>query len=90
LWDNRYRVSIGAGSAEPLQVRALGGKGYGAVRARLGRAVTLPEHAADGLISFWRGRDVVAVPPLGFVTPAAREAACTAEFVNRDLFLSGR
>lgn len=90
LWDNRYRVSIGAGSAEPLQVRALGGKGYGAVRARLGRAVTLPDYAADGLISFWRGGDVVAVPPLGFVTPAAREAECAAEFVNRDLFLSGR
>lgn len=90
LWDNRYRVSIGEASGAPVSVRALGRRGYGEVRARLKRPVTLPEHAAEGLVAFWRGGEVLAVPPLGFTTPAALKAGCSAEFVHRGLFSSSR
>lgn len=89
LWDNRYRVSLGEASTAPVSVRALGKKGYGEVRARLKHPVTLPEHAAEGLVAFWRDGEVLAVPPLGFATQTAREAGCTAEFVHRGLFSSG-
>ena len=88
LWDNRYRVSLDRNSRAPVQVRALGARGYGEVRARLGKAVTLPERAAESLVSFWREENVVAVPPLGYSSNIRRKARCTAEFVNRKLFSS--
>ena len=82
LWDNRYRVSLARDSGSPVQVRALGLRGYGELRARLGQAVILPERAADGLVSFWRGGELVAVPPLGFHARSGARAGCSAELVN--------
>ena len=86
LWDNRYRVSLDQDSGAPVQVRALGKSGYGEVRARLGKAVTLPERAAESLVSFWQGENVLAVPPLGYFSDVAHGAGCRAEFVNLTLF----
>jgi len=85
LWDNRYRVSLARNSATPVQVRALGMRGYGELRARLGDAVILPERAADGLVSFWREGELVAVPPLGFHVRSGARAGCSAELVNPGL-----
>lgn len=86
LWDNRYRVSLEQDTGAPVRVRALGKSGYGEVRARLGRAVSLPERAAESLVSFWRDGSVLAVPPLGYIADAAQGAGCRAEFVNLTLF----
>lgn len=86
LWDNRYRVSIGAASSNMVHVRALGSDGYGQIRARLGFALTLPEHAADGIVSFWNEENVLAVPPLGYCTPEGESSECEAQFVNSALF----
>ncbi len=85
LWDNRYRVRLSARSGAPVQVRALGLRGYGELRARLGRAVSLPESAADGLVSFWREEGLVAVPPLGFHAHSGANAGCSADLVNPGL-----
>lgn len=82
LWDNRYRVSLTRDSGTPVQVRALGLRGYGELRARLGQAVILPERAADGLVSFWREGELVAVPPLDFYPRSGAPAGCSAELVN--------
>ncbi len=86
LWDNRYRVSLGAAASDTLHVRALGPQGYGQIRARLGVALTLPEHAADGIVSFWDKENVLAVPPLGYCAPGGEMARCEADFVNSALF----
>ncbi len=86
LWDNRYRVCLEHDFAAPVQVRALGKPGYAEVKARLGKAVTLPERAVEGLVSFWLDESVLAVPPLGFSSRAAQSAGCSAEFVNSALF----
>ena len=86
LWDNRYRVSLGEASGNAVQVRALGSSGYGQIRARLGLALTLPEHAADGIVSFWDEDNVLAVPPLGYCAPECESAGCKANFVNSALF----
>ncbi|MHA1164931.1 MAG: tRNA lysidine(34) synthetase TilS [Alphaproteobacteria bacterium] len=86
LWDNRYRVSLGKASSDTLHVRALGSSGYGQIRARLGLALTLPEHAADGIVSFWNEDSVLAVPPLGYCAPEGELAGCEANFVNSALF----
>lgn len=85
LWDNRYRVSLACNFSIPVQVRALGRRGYGELRARLGQAVILPERAADGLVSFWHGGELVAVPPLGFHARPGARAGCSAELVNPSL-----
>ncbi len=82
LWDNRYQVSLDKASRGPVQVRALGKNGYGEVRARLGKALSLPERAAESLVSFWEDEHVLAVPPLGY----SSDAGCRARFVNSALF----
>jgi tRNA(Ile)-lysidine synthase len=86
LWDNRYHVSLGESSDTPVSVHALGMDGYGKVRARLGKAIELPDLAAESLIAFWRDDEILAVPPLGYATPAGREAGCAAKFVGRAVF----
>jgi len=86
LWDGRYRVSLGDGSGAPVQVRPLGRDGFGQVRARLHRRLTLPGSAVDGLVSFWRDDTLIAVPPLGYVEKGREGGECNAEFVNGGLF----
>ena len=86
LWDNRYRVSLGERSGNAVHVRALGPQGYGQIRARLGHALTLPEHAADGIVSFWSEDNVIAVPPLDYCAPEGELAGCEANFVNSAMF----
>lgn len=85
LWDNRYHVRLAEHSSAPVRVRALGMRGYGELRVRLGRAVILPESAADGLVSFWREGGLVAVPPLGFHARSGASAGCSADLVNPGL-----
>ncbi len=83
LWDNRFRVSLDAGSRSSVEVRALGEAAYGTVRARLGAPVNLPAHAAEGLVSFWRDDAVWCVPAIGFYATSSRACGCHARFVNR-------
>ncbi len=84
LWDNRFHVSLEPNEKAPVEVRALGNAGYGEVRARLGSTATLPEHAVDGLVSFWRDEKVLCVPPMGYFEPTGNGHACNARFINRE------
>lgn len=86
LWDNRYRVTLGEASGKSVQVQALGPRGYGQIRARLGHALTLPDNAVDGIVSFWSEDNVLAVPPLGYCASEGEMAGCKANFVNSALF----
>lgn len=86
LWDGRYRVSLGKTCTAPVRVRALGQDGYGTIRARLGKAVILPDKAAASLISFWRDDALLAVPPLKYAVHPEQSAEYVAEFVNSSLF----
>ena len=84
LWDNRFHVSLDAASQAPVEVRALGERAYGEVRARLGTPVSLPERAVDGLVSFWRDETVICAPAIGYFGQSEAERGCAAQFVNRD------
>ncbi|MGE0611275.1 MAG: tRNA lysidine(34) synthetase TilS, partial [Hyphomicrobiales bacterium] len=83
LWDRRFSIGLSETARGPVTVRALGRKGLGAVRARCGRAVSLPGQAAAGLAAFWRRGEVIAVPALGFAAEGtSRESGCFhADFV---------
>lgn len=90
LWDGRYRISLDATGVGPVQVRPLGREGYGAIRDDVTCEKALPGLAAAGLVSFWRGDSLLAVPPLGYVSETAQGAECRAELVNHALFGMGR
>ncbi|MDA7947241.1 MAG: tRNA lysidine(34) synthetase TilS [Hyphomicrobiaceae bacterium] len=83
LWDNRFHVSLDAVCRSGVEVRALGERAYGHVRARLGAPINLPAHAAEGLVSFWRNEDVLCVPTIGYFAESGEGRGCAARFVNR-------
>jgi len=86
LWDRRFRVGSSGGEG-PLTVRALGRQGFGELRRQLDIGPAMKSDVASGLASFWRGRELIAVPHLGYRLgrkdgdiPAPN--SCSAEFVN--------
>lgn len=88
LWDRRFAVAAPSGAQAPVTVRALGERGARELRSRAGGRLDLPQPAAASIVSFWRGGDLIAVPPLGFQA-APREGAeqdYAARFVNAGLF----
>ncbi len=89
LWDRRFRVRA-TGGGEELTVRALGTKGFAELRRQLDVGPAMPSDVASGLVSFWRDRELVAVPHLGFRSGqldagSAAPNTCSAEFVNASL-----
>jgi tRNA(Ile)-lysidine synthase len=86
VWDRRFRVSI-SGGREPLTVRALGRQGFAELRRQLDIGPAVGSDMASGLASFWRGRELIAVPHLGYLALRRDERdsvpnRCSAEFVN--------
>jgi tRNA(Ile)-lysidine synthase len=65
LWDNRFRVELGAKEPEPIMVRALGESGLRALRDRSALPSALPRLAGRTLPSCWRGEILVGLPMLG-------------------------
>jgi tRNA(Ile)-lysidine synthase len=69
LWDNRFRVELGAGEAAPITVRALGEEGLKALKEREGWPATLPAFlprlAARTLPACWRGKNLLCLPDFG-------------------------
>jgi len=62
LWDNRFRVELGAGEARPVTVEALGEAGWRGLRPSLPWLAALPRFAAATLPALRRGREII-VPP---------------------------
>ena len=86
LWDRRFRVRAADGH-DALTVRALGTRGFAELRRQLDDRPAMPSDVASGLVSFWRDRELIAVPHLGFQADrfgaeSAAPSACSAEFVN--------
>jgi tRNA(Ile)-lysidine synthase len=66
IWDGRFRVSAGPSIDHPVQVRALGVDGVRELRSRIDVPAGLPVGSLRAVASFWRGEQLLAVPPLGF------------------------
>jgi tRNA(Ile)-lysidine synthase len=83
-WDGRFRVGLSARAATGLDVRALGSAATANLRARHRAVRAMPARAAQTLPSFWRSRELVAVPYFSALEheltgPAANgEAVCRA------------
>jgi tRNA(Ile)-lysidine synthase len=83
LWDNRFRIELGANEPEPITVRALGESGLRELRDRSALPLSLPRLAGRTLPSCWRGEVLLGVPMLG--GGRGREAIgldCRAIFVS--------
>jgi tRNA(Ile)-lysidine synthase len=65
LWDNRFRIELGAKEQEPIVVRALGDSGLRELRDRSALATSLPRLAVRTLPSCWRGEVLIGLPMLG-------------------------
>jgi len=65
LWDNRFRIELGANESEPITVRALGESGLRALRDRSALPSSLPRLAGRALPSCWRGEILLGLPMLG-------------------------
>lgn len=66
IWDRRFRVALSRSVARPVQVRVLTEAGYLRVRKCLELDPALPAAVRAGLVSFWDGNDIVAVPHIAY------------------------
>jgi tRNA(Ile)-lysidine synthase len=83
LWDNRFRIELGAGEAEPIMVRALGESGMRALRERADLPPWLPPLAGRALPACWRGEDLLGLPLLSRSDPVKTSGfGCRAIFVG--------
>ena len=95
LWDRRFKVSASSGLVEPVTVRALGRTGFFMLRRTHGIEQPCSSDIGAGLVSFWRGDDLICVPHLGYHsktiignTGVDIKAMCRADFVNDALLRS--
>jgi tRNA(Ile)-lysidine synthase len=82
LWDNRFRIELGAKEKEPIMVRALGDSGLRELRDRSALATSLPRLAVRTLPSCWRGEVLVGLPMLGGYGGEPSGLDCRATFVS--------
>jgi tRNA(Ile)-lysidine synthase len=83
LWDNRFRIELGADESEPIMVRALGESGMRALSERADLPAGLPRLAGRALPSCWRGEVLLGLPQIGQAEPAKTPGLdCRAIFVG--------
>jgi tRNA(Ile)-lysidine synthase len=90
LWDNRFRIELGAGAGTGITVRALGEAGLLVLKAREALPPSVPRGAARTLPSCWRGETLLGLPDFGVapllgVTPSLRHERgldCRATFLR--------
>jgi tRNA(Ile)-lysidine synthase len=84
LWDNRFRIELGAHEQEPITVRGLGDQGLRDLRESSALLASLPRLAGRTLPSCWRGGRLVGVPLLDRLTDQGRKEilGCRATFVS--------
>ena len=86
LWDNRFRVELGASEAKPVMVKALGESGWRSLRERSALAASLPRLAGRTLPSCWRGEVLVGLPLFGSAGGGERLGLdCRARFVRAEM-----
>jgi tRNA(Ile)-lysidine synthase len=69
LWDNRFRIELGADAGGAITVRALGEVGLLALKEREALPPSVPRIAARTLPACWRGEMLLGLPDFG-VTPS--------------------
>jgi tRNA(Ile)-lysidine synthase len=62
VWDNRFRVALGALEPEPVTVRALGEAGWREARSTSPWLAALPRFAGATLPACWRGERLTLLP----------------------------
>jgi hypothetical protein len=62
LWDNRFRIELGAEESAPITVRALGEEGLKVLKEREALPPSLPRPAARALPGCWRGGRLLCLP----------------------------
>jgi tRNA(Ile)-lysidine synthase len=83
LWDNRFRIELGANEQAPIVVRALGEAGLLALRARSSLPAALPLLAGRTLPACWRGEVLLGLPRLSRTeTGKPPDLDCRAIFVG--------
>jgi tRNA(Ile)-lysidine synthase len=83
LWDNRFRIELGAHESEPIVVKALGDVGFSALRERSALPSSLPRLAGRALPSCWRGEVLVGLPLLSRSdVGGALSVDCRASFIG--------
>jgi tRNA(Ile)-lysidine synthase len=84
LWDNRFRVELGASEARPVTVEALGEAGWRGLRPSLPWLAELPRFAGATLPAARRGREIIVPPHLVpyAVTARHENAGFAARFVG--------
>jgi tRNA(Ile)-lysidine synthase len=84
LWDNRFRIELGARAPEPIIVKALGESGLRELRGQSKLLPAMPRLAARSLPSCWREEALLGVPVFGARHDVAPLAGleCRASFVN--------
>jgi tRNA(Ile)-lysidine synthase len=82
LWDNRFRIELGAEEAGPILVRALGESGMRELRERADLPSWLPRLAGRALPACWRGEDLLGLPQLGSEPVMTLDRGCRAIFVG--------
>jgi tRNA(Ile)-lysidine synthase len=82
LWDGRFGIRIAESLEGSLEVRALGSDGLNELE-RLGRLRLVSRSRPLRLVpSFWRGRDLVAVPTVDFWVSAELAGQVSAAFAG--------
>ena len=83
LWDNRFRVELGASESKSVVVKALGESGWRSLRECSALASSLPRLAGRTLPSCWRGDVLLGLPMLGAAgEDETRALDCRARFVR--------
>jgi len=83
LWDNRFRIELGAKERAPILVRALGEAGLREFKGRSPLAASLPRLAGRTLPSCLRGEVLVGLPSLAPATGGdVPSLDCRAIFVS--------
>jgi tRNA(Ile)-lysidine synthase len=84
LWDNRFRVELGAGESRAVTVEALGEAGWRGLRPSLPWLAALPRFAAATLPAVRRGREIIVPPHLEPYAETGRHvtAGLSARFVG--------
>lgn len=86
LWDNRFRIELGADEPEPIVVMALGEAGLRELKGRSALASSLPRLAGRTLPACWRGEILLGLPMLGWGARGAPAGLdCRATFVGPGL-----
>jgi tRNA(Ile)-lysidine synthase len=80
LWDNRFRIELGANETKSVMVKALGETGWRSLRERSAFASSLPRLAGRTLPSCWRGEMLLGLPM--FEETEASGLDCRARFIR--------